>query len=168
VQVHLVLGSNIEPREENLAGALRRIRALPSLKVVGVSRIYETAAVDLEEDDPLPFLNLAVLVQTSIALQDLLKRLQGIEEELGRRPEDRSKRRSRPIDIDIVLASRKVVDEPDLKVPHPGLPERSFFLWPLVEISPNAVDPLTGTPLRHFLLSAHPPILNTLPPPEAL
>ena len=163
MQVYLNLGSNVEVREHYLSEALKHIHSLPSSKIMGISRLYETPAVELEEDNPKPFLNMCVALRTSLRFPELLKKLQEIEEELGRNPKDRGKARSRPIDIDIVSAEHRIVEKPELKVPHPRLTDRSFFLWPLLEICPNACDPKTGLPLRHFLLSAYPPIARILP-----
>ena len=41
----------------------------------------------------------------------------------------------RPIDIDILLYDDLIVDEPDLKIPHPLMHERDFVMIPLNEIS---------------------------------
>ena len=48
----------------------------------------------------------------------------------------KSKRRysDRPIDIDILLYDDLVVDEPDLKIPHPLMEQRDFVMTPLNEI----------------------------------
>ena len=64
----------------------------------------------------------------------------------------------------VELARQLRAERPELRLPHPGLLTRSFFLWPLVEICPNASCPGTGHPLKAYLpRRVSPPILRTLP-----
>jgi len=37
-----------------------------------------------------------------------------------------------------------VIDTPTLQVPHPHLPERDFFLRPMMELAPDWRHPVTG------------------------
>ncbi len=87
------------------------------------------------------FLNCAVQLKTDLSPRELLAGTQKIEADLGRnRVVDKG---PRTIDIDIVLFDRRVVAEPDLKIPHPAMAQRRFVLEPLSEIAPNVVHPLT-------------------------
>jgi 3-oxoacyl-[acyl-carrier protein] reductase len=43
---YLALGSNLGDRWETLAAAVRRLRAEPGIRLVAVSRFYETAPVN--------------------------------------------------------------------------------------------------------------------------
>lgn len=161
--IHLNLGSNIEVRSDFLRRALEAIAALPQVTLVGSSRIYETPPVGLEEAGPLPFLNLCAAIRTSLSPEKVIERTAEIEGLLGRPASSKGRRISRVIDIDIVLAEDAILVRPDLKIPHPGLVSRSFFLWPLVEICPNARCPERGLPLTAFLRSqVTPPILRTI------
>jgi len=75
--------------------------------------------------------------------------LQLIERRLGR---VRAKRWGpRTIDLDLLLYGDLVVDEPDLRVPHPELGRRAFVLVPLLELDPSLIDPATGQALLHHL-----------------
>jgi 2-amino-4-hydroxy-6-hydroxymethyldihydropteridine diphosphokinase len=162
--MHLNLGSNVEPRRDFLSRALTAIAAVPQIHVVGSSRIYETPPVGLADQEADPFLNLCAGIRTSLRPEKVLQRTREIEEHLGRPASSKGARTSRSIDIDLVLAEDTVLDRPDLCLPHPGLLTRSFFLWPLVEICPNATCPKTGLPLKAFLpRQVLPPILRTLP-----
>jgi len=55
-----------------------------------------------------------------------------IEKKLGR--ERRIKNGPRTIDIDILTFGNTIVDEPNLKIPHPRMHERKFVLVPLMEL----------------------------------
>jgi 2-amino-4-hydroxy-6-hydroxymethyldihydropteridine diphosphokinase len=162
--IHLNLGSNLEPRLEHLRRALDRLAASPQITIVGSSRIYETPPIELTDPAPGPFFNLCAALRTSLRPEKVLERTAAIEQELGRPPAGKGARRSRVIDIDLVLAEKETRSDPALRLPHPGLLVRSFFLWPLVEICPNAACPVTGLPVRFFLRRlVLPPILRTLP-----
>jgi 2-amino-4-hydroxy-6-hydroxymethyldihydropteridine diphosphokinase len=68
--------------------------------------------------------------------------VQEAERTVGRTPAGRWG--PREIDIDILLYDGLVVQEPDLQVPHTGLPERRFVLIPLRDIAEDVVHPVSG------------------------
>ena len=81
----------------------------------------------------------------------MLSALQGIEKSIdGRSHRDASGGYAdRTVDIDIVAIDREVIDEEDLKVPHPHLRERRFFLEPMCELAAGWRDPESGmTPME--------------------
>jgi 2-amino-4-hydroxy-6-hydroxymethyldihydropteridine diphosphokinase len=51
---------------------------------------------------------------------------------------------SRTLDLDILLYDDRLIDTPELTVPHPGLYDRNFVLYPLAEIAPDLVIPGAG------------------------
>jgi 2-amino-4-hydroxy-6-hydroxymethyldihydropteridine diphosphokinase len=65
----------------------------------------------------------------------MLARLKRLEREFGRRPGRRWG--SRVLDLDIVLWSGGRFRSRRLKIPHAGLPQRSFVLQPLLAIAPG-------------------------------
>lgn len=150
------LGSNLGERETQIRMALDDIARLPGTRLVRASSLYDTEPVG-EVDQP-NFLNAVAQVDTELTARQLLWNLLLIERRLGR---VRSRRWGpRTIDLDRLLYGDLVVDEPDLKVPHPELPRRSFVLVPLVELDPLLVHPLTGeTMLSHLSrLKTRPPV----------
>jgi 2-amino-4-hydroxy-6-hydroxymethyldihydropteridine diphosphokinase len=106
-QACLLLGSNIEP-EQNIPRAVLLLQAM--LTILKVSPIWESASVDCCYPD---FLNMAVLVSTSLDAPQLkVQVLRPLEAQMGRVRTD-DKNASRPIDFDIILFDGKLLD-PDL------------------------------------------------------
>jgi 2-amino-4-hydroxy-6-hydroxymethyldihydropteridine diphosphokinase len=111
---------------------------LPRTKLVARSSLYRTKPVGYA-DQP-DFVNACALVETSLAPRALLEGLLAIERAHGRKrgiPNG-----PRTLDLDIVLYGDRVIDEPDLKIPHPRAQERDFVMKPLREVWPGAVIPV--------------------------
>ena len=136
---YIALGANLGDRQENLHAALEHLNATAGVRVTRVSSFLENPAVGGPAGSP-PFLNAAAELETTLDPRALLGRLLQIERELGR--ERRQKWGPRTIDLDLLLYGDRVIDEPDLKVPHPLMHERRFVLHPLAEIAPGAVHPV--------------------------
>ena len=108
--------------------------------VKAVSRFYRTEPVGYTEQDW--FVNAAALVETTLKPRELLDRLLGIEQAMGRVRVD--KWGPRLIDLDLLFYGQQVLEEPDLVVPHPFLDQRRFVLIPLAEAAPDWVHPVLG------------------------
>ena len=151
MDVYLGLGSNLGDRRANLARALE---LLPThgVTVTRVSPLVESPAM-LPDDAPAdwnqPFLNLVARCETSASPDDVLAGLKQIERELGR--VDRGRWAPRPIDLDILYFGDRIVDEPDLQIPHPRIAERDFVLRPMAEIATEMRDPATGRTVAEML-----------------
>jgi 2-amino-4-hydroxy-6-hydroxymethyldihydropteridine diphosphokinase len=129
----LGLGSNMGEREQNLQQALRLLEEAGSVQIEKISSMYETAPYGVK--DQADFLNMAVLVQTRLSPEELLKKCLAAEQAMGR---IRTRHWGpRIIDIDILTYNRIEMDAPELTLPHPGLVHRPFVLIPLLEIAPK-------------------------------
>ena len=149
--VYLLLGSNLGNRKEILDKAINLLSQKVGV-VILQSKDYETAPWGITNQPD--FLNLAVSIQTRLEPLQILEITQSIENQLGRVRKE--KWGARLIDIDILFYGNEIIDEPNLKIPHPLLQERDFALTPLVEIAPNFVHPVFGKTileLREKLIS---------------
>ena len=130
MKVYLGLGSNLGDREGNLLQACELLGCLEK------SKIHETEPFGVL-DQP-KFLNMVCEIETELSPRELLLFVKNIEKKLGRKK--REKWGPREIDIDILFYGDQIIDEPDLKIPHPGIKERDFVLKPLKEIAPGLVE----------------------------
>jgi 2-amino-4-hydroxy-6-hydroxymethyldihydropteridine diphosphokinase len=134
--VFLLLGSNLGDRRLFLETAADRINAIAG-QVLRKSAIYETQSWG--KSNAPDYLNQVLLVQSDLPAKQLLDVLLEIEQELGRRREERYG--SRTIDIDILFYGQDIISESNLNVPHPELHKRRFTLEPLAEIAPYFMHP---------------------------
>ena len=135
-KIHLLIGSNMGDRKAYLAKAIAEIGQKIG-KITEKSRLYETQAWGLTNQPD--FMNQAIEVETTLSPQETLKTILAIETDMGRVRAE--KWTERTIDIDILLFGNLIVEEPDLQIPHPRLPERNFALVPLMEIAGEVEHP---------------------------
>lgn len=138
--VVIALGSNQGESEQMLGDAMKRLRAFAEGKFIE-SSVWRTKPVDCPVGSP-DFLNAVVIMEVGDDLTPagLLRELQGIEREFGRRPK-KILNEPRPLDLDIISFGREVIAEANLVIPHPRAHERRFVLGPLAEILPEFQAP---------------------------
>lgn len=135
--VVIALGSNLGDRRLFLRRAIRELGRV--VRLVRISSIYETAAVDAPPGSP-DFLNMVVAGYTTLEPEALLDAMQEIERRLGRRRTIRNA--ARTIDLDLILYDARSMRTERLTLPHPRAREREFVMRPLREIGMDS--PLTG------------------------
>jgi len=136
--VFIGLGSNLGNREEYINKAISSLKKTPNIIVEKISSIIETNPQGSVGQGK--FLNLVIKLKTNLTAFNLLKELQSIELSLGRVRSH--KNAARTIDLDILLYGEEVIDQPELKVPHPRMFERKFVIEPLLEIAPELKNKL--------------------------
>jgi 2-amino-4-hydroxy-6-hydroxymethyldihydropteridine diphosphokinase len=156
---YLGLGSNLGNRLAFLRGGRDSLASRFAITLVDSSGVYETAAFGGPADSP-PYLNAVLHIETSLNPRELLAACLAVEDEFGRtRPMLWA---PRTLDIDLLLYDDRLIDEPDLRIPHPRLQERAFVLAPLNEIAPDQVHPVLRQTIR-TLAEALPPSFGLVP-----
>ncbi len=140
-RVFVGVGSNQGDRLELISQAIQRLGRLSGIRVVQMATISETRPVGGPAQPD--FLNTVVELDTAHAPQELLRMLQTLERELGRVPSS-VRWGPRPIDLDVLLYDDRVIQEPNLTIPHARLHVRRFVLEPLAQLAPMAVHPVLG------------------------
>ncbi len=133
VKAVLSLGSNTGERERSVLAAAGRIASSAGVASARLSSLYETAPQG--EGYSRSFVNVVMIIETTLDPRTLLALGQGLEREAGRAPEGRAG--DRPLDVDIILFGESRIGEADLEIPHPRFLERLFVLAPLAELEPE-------------------------------
>jgi len=134
VPAYVGLGSNLGDSVALIGRAITLLDEFGHTRVVARSGLYRTAPFGPIEQQP--FVNAVVGVLTRESPPTLLQRLLEIERRLGRRREG-ERWGPRHIDLDLLVHGETCIDSDGLRVPHPGIPERDFVLYPLFEIAPH-------------------------------
>lgn len=136
-RVYVSVGSNVE-RDLHIPQVLRDLTE--RFGALRVSSVYETAAVGFSGD---PFYNLVVGFDTDLDVDPLAEFLGELEQRHGRCREAK-KFSSRTLDLDLILYDDLVRHDRKPYLPRDEITHYAFMLEPLVEIAPEARNPLTG------------------------
>lgn len=137
-KVFLSLGSNLGNKKDQLLSACEAIKKQVG-SIIVASSIYETAPWG---DDTLnSFMNIVIKVETVYDARTVLKKCLQIEREMGRFRTHQEGYQNRPIDIDLLSFENKIIEDSELIIPHPRIPQRKFILEPFKEIAPHYVLP---------------------------
>jgi 2-amino-4-hydroxy-6-hydroxymethyldihydropteridine diphosphokinase len=138
---YIGVGSNLNDPREQVVRAFSKLAELPGTRMVLTSPIYRSKPFGpVEQPD---FANAVVGVLTQLEPRELLAGLQALEAAQGR-PEKRQKWGPRVIDLDVLVYGRERLADPQLTIPHPGIVERNFVLFPLADIAPDLDIPGLG------------------------
>lgn len=138
--VAIGFGSSLGDRRGTLELAVRRM-GTAGMRLVRASRWL--ASPPLKGGTARnPFLNGVALYETSLSPEAVLARCRSLEDAFGRR---RARHwGDRTLDVDVLQYGDRVSNDEALILPHPAIAKRPFVLDPLVEVWPDAVDPVTG------------------------
>ena len=136
-------------RRDNLYRAVVALAAGTS--GCAVSSIVESEPWGFDSDNR--FMNLGVRLCSNLDPMEMLDRIHEIERRLGSSSHRDAQGGyiDRLVDIDIMAIDDMVIDSPALKVPHPHLPERDFFLRPMMQLAPEWQHPVSGLTARQML-----------------
>ena len=138
---YIGLGSNLNDPLRHVCLALRALRKLPHSTLLGHSSLYRSNPLGpVEQPD---YINAVAALETRLRPRQLLASLQRLEQQQGRGG-GAGRWGPRILDLDILLYGDLELYEPGLIIPHPGLSQRNFVLYPLSEIRPDLVIPGHG------------------------
>jgi len=139
--VYIGVGSNVDDPAAQVRLAVAKLGALAASRVVCVSPLYGSRAFGpIAQPD---FVNAVVGALTQLESRKLFAELQALERSLGR-PARHQKWGPRVIDLDLLLYGRERSYGGTLDLPHPGIAERNFVLFPLADIAPDLDVPGLG------------------------
>jgi 2-amino-4-hydroxy-6-hydroxymethyldihydropteridine diphosphokinase len=126
------LGSNLSDPRRQVETAFEALAAIDGTRLVLRSSLWLSRPMG-PQDQP-EYVNAVAGLLTQKKTRELLAELQAIERRMGKTgPEVRWG--PRLIDLDLLVSGDTPVDEPGLRLPHPGVPQRNFVLYPLAEIA---------------------------------
>lgn len=128
------IGSNLEDPKSQVLRAFEALRALPETRAIRLSPLYRSAPLGpVSQPD---FVNAVAGLLTRLDSRALLGKLRALEAAFGR-PAERERWGPRVLDLDLLVYGRERRQDPDLTLPHPGIVERNFVLYPLADIAPD-------------------------------
>ena len=125
--VYIGLGSNLQNPESQVRRAIQALGELPGSGVQAASSLYRSTPMG-PQDQP-EYVNAVVQLATGLSPGELLDRLQRVEQ-----AHERVRGQHwgpRTLDLDILLYGDEVIATERLQIPHPGLAQRNFVLYPL-------------------------------------
>ena len=157
----IALGSNLSSKvgnsEKIVRAAIAQLATHCEIRVVSVSRWYRTKAITLPNSPPQPdYINGCAILKTSLNPFQLLQVLFDTEQMFGR--ERRERWGARTLDLDLLLYGDRLIDTPELVLPHPSMGDRAFVLLPLAEIAADWVHPVHEVAIA--TLAKNPPDLD--------
>ncbi|MEI6898071.1 MAG: 2-amino-4-hydroxy-6-hydroxymethyldihydropteridine diphosphokinase [Psychromonas sp.] len=143
---YIGIGSNQKKPITQALQAIQALKTLPNSKLIKCSSLYCSAPMG-PQDQP-DYINAVAKLNTQLSPLELLDALQAIEQNQGRVRKD-NRWGPRTLDLDIILYGEQQINNPRLTIPHYGMHEREFVLYPLLEIAPNLTLP-NGTLLSQL------------------
>jgi 2-amino-4-hydroxy-6-hydroxymethyldihydropteridine diphosphokinase len=134
------IGSNLQQPIEQVRRAFNALTNLALTRLTCRSSLYESEP--LVSGQPR-FINAVAGLLTQLPARSLFDGLRDLEVRLGRAP-PRERWGPRIIDLDLLMYGQLREQQPDLTLPHPGIVQRNFVLYPLREVAPELIVPGGG------------------------
>jgi 2-amino-4-hydroxy-6-hydroxymethyldihydropteridine diphosphokinase len=134
-EIYLGLGGNLGDPPATFQQTLKLIDEFA--QVTRVSKLYKSKPYGFA-DQP-DFYNAAAQLSSNLSPLDLLAQLQEVEKQLGKKVVRENG--PRVIDLDLLVYGEKVINQPELTLPHPGILGRDFVLKPLTDLNPMLTHP---------------------------
>ncbi|WP_375056241.1 2-amino-4-hydroxy-6-hydroxymethyldihydropteridine diphosphokinase [Zobellella sp. DQSA1] len=158
-RVFVALGANLGDPLAQLGAARQALDALAAPGSLRHSPLYRSRPMG-PADQPA-YVNGVSVFDTALSPHALLDALQAIELAQGRERKD-ERWGPRTLDLDILLYGEQQIEDERLTIPHYGMKQREFVLYPLADLAPELVLPC-GTPLTRLLQECPPNGMIRLP-----
>ena len=132
VTIYIGIGSNLNDPVQQVNQAIEELEHLTDCTMQQISSLYRSEPMGPANQPD--YINAVCALTTQLEPIDLLDKLQAIEQQHGRL-RDGEHWGPRTLDLDILLFGEKTISYERLMIPHPGLDQRSFVLYPLYEIA---------------------------------
>ncbi|MFT6529636.1 MAG: 2-amino-4-hydroxy-6-hydroxymethyldihydropteridine diphosphokinase [Psychrosphaera sp.] len=159
--VYVGLGANLKSPLETIKLAINELTVLPHSELVGVSKIYSSKPMG-PADQP-DYINAVALIRTELTPHQLFSHTCAIEDKHGRTRVGEHWG-PRTLDLDILLYGQHQINDEQLVVPHYGLQQREFVIYPLLDITPDLVLPcgtIVESLTKNIPLNGMTPLLST-------
>ena len=130
--VYIGLGSNLENPPEQMRKAMRALAELPRTRLVTDSGLFLSKPMTADATPQPDYYNAVAKIETELSAHELLDHLQHIE--LAQHRVRRQHWGPRSIDMDILMFDDLQMNDERLTLPHPGMLQRDFVLYPLQQI----------------------------------
>ncbi len=147
--IYIGIGSNLNDPIQQVNMAIEELGQIDDTEMLRSSGLYRSAP--LGSADQPDYINAVCALITRAEPIELLDNLQNIEHQHGR-VRGGEQWGPRTLDLDILLFGDKIINFDRLIIPHSGLDQRSFVLYPLYEIAPDLDVP--GLGLLQTLIAA--------------
>jgi 2-amino-4-hydroxy-6-hydroxymethyldihydropteridine diphosphokinase len=135
------IGSNLDDPVRQVRRALEALASLPQTRLQRQSSLYGS-----EPMGPAPqprYVNAVAALLTQCEPESLLSQLRVLEQRQGKEPA-RVRWGPRIIDLDLLVFAQVQRQSAELTLPHPGIVQRNFVLYPLREVAPELDVPGCG------------------------
>jgi 2-amino-4-hydroxy-6-hydroxymethyldihydropteridine diphosphokinase len=141
VPAYVGLGSNLQDPPARIDAAFEALSLLPQSQLISRSPHYSSRPMgSLDQPD---FCNAVAALLTQLEVHAFFEQLRALEAQLGRTP-PRERWGPRTIDLDLLVFGSQVSAEESLRLPHPGIVQRNFVLYPLCDVAPDLLVPGAG------------------------
>jgi 2-amino-4-hydroxy-6-hydroxymethyldihydropteridine diphosphokinase len=138
---YIGVGSNLQDPRSQVLAAFGRLAQIPDSRLMLTSPLYASRPFGpVAQPD---FVNAVAGLLTPLDPETLLERLRAVESAMGR-PERHERWGPRVIDLDLLALGQERRSGAKLTLPHPGIVERNFVLYPLTDIAPDLDLPGLG------------------------
>ena len=142
----LSIGSNLGNKKKNIELS-KYLLEKKRIKVLKVSNMFESLSWPNTKNPK--FINIVIKIKTTLTPQNLMKACLDVEKSLGRKRF--KKNQPRTCDIDVLDYDRKIINQKNLKLPHPRMHTRNFVLLPFFEINKTWIHPLKKIDIKKLL-----------------